>query len=142
MNKILILTATAVLLAACGSSNLPVSAKGSWNSVGKIHNGEIEVSYDTGSIVRQGNVVRLTDRKVIRDQQKMAFPQTPAYKAAITEWEFHCINRTNRPLNTRFYDTNGHLLSEQTFNSRIAPPTAIVPNMPSTELFNRACKRF
>ncbi|ULJ69530.1 hypothetical protein MIS45_01300 [Wielerella bovis] len=141
MKSTLTLIATALLLSACGSTHSPVAAKGSWTSVGKIQNGEIEVAYDTDSIVRQSQIVRLTDRKVVLDPQKTRFTQTPPYKAAITDWEFDCSKRTNRPLNTRFYDKNGTLLAQHGYTRSQVAPQAIAPNTPSFALFNIACKK-
>ena len=46
-----------ILLAACasdgGSKNPAMKAIGSWKEIGKINDGNIDVSYDTGSLKRQ-----------------------------------------------------------------------------------------
>ena len=87
--------AALALLAACagdGSSKNPaMKAQGSWKEIGKINEGNIDVSYDTGSLKRQGNTATLTDRKYVHKPSKESYRNTPEYKYAISQWMFQCM---------------------------------------------------
>lgn len=136
--KIIILSSISLLLAACASnSNTPETrAIGNWKTVGKIHSGNIEIAYDTGSITHHGKNTRLQDRKTVHDMSKENYLGTPSYKTAIAEWEFACSQRTHRIISARFWDNKGQLLAHQQYT---LSPMKIVTNTPSEALFQAAC---
>ena len=90
------------VLAACAKpspeNKVVLDAQGSWRSVGKLHGGNMEVFYDTGSLQQQGNTVSLRSRLVVRDTDKEPYLDTPHFKIAVNEWQMNCRSPT-RPHN-------------------------------------------
>ena len=84
------------LLAACAKpspeNKVVLDAQGSWRSVGKLHGGNMEVFYDTGSLQKQGNTVSLRSRLVVRDMDKEPYLDTPHFKIAVNEWQHRACN--------------------------------------------------
>lgn len=147
--------ATSVLLAlfltACGTTqssqsnpaNPPVSqllnAKGKWQSLGKISNGNMEVSYDTGSLHVTQGIIQIRSRTVVRDMEKENFINTPDYKTAVGEWEMVCAKQTYRLQSMSFFDVKRNVLAQHSYTHQQTPPMPIQPNSPAKALFDVAC---
>ena len=131
------------ILNACSSLPNEPSAQaiGSWQSIGNIHNNNINVAYDSGSVKKSGAVASLRDRKIVDDMSKENYINLPEYKTAIAEWEFHCINKTYQIKKAEFWDKNGQSLGTQTYTGNLyVAPASIVNNTPTERLFKIAGK--
>jgi len=113
--------AALALLAACagdGSSKNPaMKAQGSWKEIGKINEGNIDVSYDTGSLKRQGDTATLTDRKYVHKPSKESYRNTPEYKYAISQWAFQCDARNFRITQAQFFNDKGVSLAKHQYSA-------------------------
>ena len=109
------------LLTACagdGSSKNPaMKAQGSWKEIGKINEGNIDVSYDTGSLKRQGDTATLTDRKYVHKPSKENYRNTPEYKYAISQWAFQCDARNFRITQAQFFNDKGVSLAKHQYSA-------------------------
>ncbi|EEP66916.1 surface-adhesin E family protein [Kingella oralis] len=135
--------AALALLAACagdGSSKNPaMKAQGSWKEIGKINEGNIDVSYDTGSLKRQGNTATLTDRKYVHKPSKESYRNTPEYKYAISQWMFQCDARTYRTTQTEFFNDKGKSLAKHQYSASQTRYETALPDTPAASLLNIAC---
>lgn len=140
MNKFLT-AAALLLLAACATTPTTPDARaiGQWQNIGNIKNGNIAVSYDTGSLKKQGNTATLRDRKIVKDMDDENYLDLPRYKTAISEWTFHCTNRTYRITSAKYWDGRGQLITQHQYGSQIRPAT-IVADSPAESLFKTACR--
>lgn len=127
-----------ILVTAC--QTVPTdSTHQTWQELSKIHQNNINIAYDPHSIKVQGDTVSISDRKIVVDTKKENYLNTPPFKTAIGEWEFHCRNRTYRLTQIAFWDTKGQSQGKYTFTPSQTQPTHIIPNSPSEQLFNLAC---
>lgn len=131
------------ILTAC-SSNGPhvknlMAAQGHWQNINRIHNGNIEISYDSGSLKKQGNTVSIRDRKIVRDTNKETYYDTPNYKIAISDWEFHCTQQTYRLVALQFWDNKKNEIAKYQYTSNQIQPMPIMQNTPTQALFDIAC---
>lgn len=147
-SKSLFLAACTLFVAACGSTKSTphtpsqshaLNAHGTWKSIGKLHGGNMEIAYDTGSLNVQADSILLRNRVVVRDMSKENFLNTPQYKTAVSEWEFSCAKRTYRVLQTHFFDTKKQLLAQHHYTPISTPAQPIQTNTPSQVLFDIAC---
>lgn len=142
MKKLLTFASLCLLNACVSLPNSPAAqAIGSWQDIGNIHNNNISIAYDTGSITRNGNTASLRDRKIVNDMGQENYINLPEYKTSVAEWEFHCRNRTYRIKQAEFWGKNGKTLGEQIYSGSLSvAPAKIVPNTPAERLFQIACK--
>lgn len=143
MKKIL-LAASLLLLAACAATpNEPkdpsARAFGEWRDIGYIHNNNIVLAYDTGSLKVEGSNVSLRERKMVQKTEQENYLNLPEYKTAISEWEMDCGKRTYRLKNSQFWDKNGQAQAQHAYTAKQVPPMAIVKNTPTERLFDIAC---
>ena len=140
--------ATALLLSACAGdgpvqSKLPddpaAKALGIWKDLGDIRDGNIRAAYDTGSIKRSGDTVRLRDRKIVLKPEKESDHNTPRFQTAIGEWELDCKKRTFRLLEIHLWDENKKLVSHRKYTAAQAPARPVVPNSPALKQLELAC---
>lgn len=141
MNKLFPAAAAALALAACSSTPDTPDARaiGQWQSLGNIQNHNIAVSYDTGSLKKQGAAVRIRDRKIVKDTDAENYLDLPRYKTAISEWEIHCANKTYRILSAKYWDGRGEVLAQHDYGGSIRP-AAVVAGSPAQSLFEAACR--
>lgn len=141
----LITALTAIILTACaGMSGRPSysvpAMSGTWQDIGAINQRNIVVAYEKGSIRRNGDIAYLRDRKIVVNPNEESYTDTPKYKIAVSDWEFHCKNRSYRLSSVKFLDEQGKLIGENHFS-----PTQI-RHMPfnngtiAEKQFNIACK--
>lgn len=142
MKKVLVVTTT-LLLAACASAPKDPSAKalGVWQEIGKIHNNNMILAYDTGSLKVQGNTISLRERKIVQKTEQENYLNLPEFKTAVSEWEFDCVKRTYRIKNAEYWDKNGKNIAQQQYSANQVPAMAIVNNTPTEKLFQIACKK-
>ena len=132
-----------LFLAACGGNSVPDTSTvpGKWHSIGRIHEGNIEVSYDLNSVKRQNQIATLRDRKIVRDPSLERFTDTPVYKTAEGEWEFNCQNRSYRLLKLQLWDMKKNIVAQHEYsNMNQLRPMLIVRDTPTQALFDVACK--
>lgn len=132
-----------LLLAACTSTPKDPSAKaiGSWREIGKIHQGNIAIAYDTGSLKKQGRTAGLRERKIVQKTEQENYLNLPEFKTAVSEWEFDCTKNTYRVKSSEFWDKSGKDITQQNYSAAQVPAMAVVKNTPSESLFNIACKK-
>ena len=132
-----------ILLAACasdgGSKNPAMKAIGSWKEIGKINDGNIDVSYDTGSLKRQGNTATLTDRKYVHKPSKENYRNTPEYKYAISQWAFQCDTRNFRITQAQFFNDKGASLAKHLYSGSQTRYESALHDTPAASLLNIAC---
>ena len=132
-----------ILLAACasdgGSKNHAMKAIGSWKEIGKINDGNIDVSYDTGSLKRQDNIATLTDRKYVHKPSKENYRNTPEYKYAISQWSFQCDSRHFRVTQAQFFNDKGASLAKHQYSASQTRYESALPDTPAASLLNIAC---
>lgn len=140
MNKLLPLSLL-ILLAACSSTPDTPDARaiGQWQSIGNIKNNNIMVYYDTGSLKKQGSTAIVRDRKIVKNMDDENYLDLPRYKTAISEWEFHCTNRTYRLISAKYWDGRGEITAQHQYGNKIRP-AAIVAGSPTEILFHAACR--
>ncbi|SSY70352.1 surface-adhesin E family protein [Alysiella crassa] len=135
-----------VLLAACGGGggapnmkNVP-SIAGSWKNLGSTSNGNLVASYDSGSIRRNGDLAYLRDRKIVVNPDQERYSGTPRYKVAVSDWEFHCRNRSFRLTAVQFFDEKGKILSQERYTTNPIPPMPIARGTIAEKQLGIACK--
>lgn len=135
------LTLTALWLAACASAPKEPSAQatGAWKDIGAIHQGNITIAYDTGSLNIQGNKATLRERKIVQQPKNENYLNLPEFKTAVGEWEFQCKQRTYRLIKMDFWDNHGKIIAQHNYLPGEVPAAAIVPNTPTEKLFAIAC---
>lgn len=142
IKQFLVLCSTAILVACSSNGSFnknSMAAQGHWQNINRIHNGNIEISYDTGSLKKQGNTVSIRDRKIVRDTDKETYHDTPNYKIAIGDWEFHCTQRTYRLVALQFWDNKKNEIAKHQFAPNEIPSMPIMQNTPTQALFDIAC---
>lgn len=140
--KKLLPAAALLLLAACASTPDTPDARalGQWKNIGNIKNSNIAVSYDTGSLKKQGNIALVRDRKIVKDMDDENYLDLPRYKTAISEWELNCSNRTYRITSAKYWDGRGQLVAQHQYSRTQIRPAAIVAGSPAESLFQAACR--
>lgn len=134
-----------LVLAACGSSgsshlkNVPTIA-GTWHNLGSGNQGNLVVSYDSGSLRRNGDLAYLRDRKIVVNPDIERYVGTPRYKVAVSDWEFHCRNKSFRLTATQFFDERGSVLSQNRYTANPIPPMPISQGTIADKQFGIACK--
>lgn len=149
--KKLVLSSLVLLLAACASNtssekasmpdDLSAKALGIWKEVGNIHDNNITVFYDTGSLNAQGNIVNLRERKIVVKTEQENYLNLPEFKTVISEWAFDCVKRTYRVKNAHFWDSRGKVQGQQQYDAANVPAMAVVASSPSERLLNIACNK-
>lgn len=146
MKNIVLLAIVSVVLTACGSSGksgvssaIPPMA-GSWQHLGATNNGNVLVSYDTASIRKNGDFTLLRDRKIVVNPALEKYADTPRYKIAVNDWEFHCRNRSYRLAATQFLDEKGTILSAQRFTPVEIRPMPISGGTIAQKQFDLVCR--
>ena len=141
MKKTALTAAILLALTAFATKQTPdMRAKGSWQSIGKINDSNIEVSYDTGSISRQGSEAYIRDRKTVSSPSKESYRDTVEYKTVISRWAFQCPAQTFRITEAQFFDHKGKTLAKQQYTAQTAPAQRIMPDTPAQTLAGLACK--
>lgn len=138
-----------LLLAACSttapkpkySTQSEPNTKGSWKTIGRIHEGNIEIAYDTQSIERVGDIAYVRDRKIVRDQKIEAYHTLPSYKTAIAKWAFYCNQHTFRLENVVFWDNQKQIIAQLTYAANNMRPMLIVRDTPTQTLFDIVCTK-
>ena len=140
MKKPALTAAILLLLTACATKQPPdMRAKGSWQSIGKINDSNIEVSYDTGSISRQGSEAYIRDRKTVSSPSKESYRNTPEYKYAISQWAFQCDARNFRITQAQFFNDKGVSLAKHQYSAGQTRYETALPDTPAASLLNIAC---
>lgn len=137
----------ALILAACGGGgsgtpkikNVP-SIAGSWHNLGSSNQGNLVASYDTGSLRRNGDLAYLRDRKIVVNPEQERYVGTPRYKVAVSDWEFHCRNKSFRLTAVQFFDEKGKILSQERYTTNPIPPMPISRGTIAEKQFTIACK--
>ena len=141
--KWLVWATAAGLLAACAKpspeNKVVLDAQGSWRSVGKLHGGNMEVFYDTGSLQKQGNTVSLRSRLVVRDTDKEPYLDTPHFKIAVNEWQMNCRGNTVRVTSSHFFDSKKQLLAKHEYSAQDTAAVKPQPDTPAQSLWQAAC---
>lgn len=141
------LTLISLLLTACASNNLspmptytapPMS--GTWKDLGTINHNNIVVAYDTGSIRKNGDTAQLRDRKIIVNPAQEAYADTPPYKIAVSDWEFHCKNRSYRLASVQFLDDRGALIKRESYTPTEIRPMPLNQGTIAEKQFNVVCR--
>lgn len=143
--KHLSVLSAALLLAACagttsGPSYTAPAMSGTWKDIGFIHNNNIVVGYETGSIRRNGQIALLRDRKIVINPALENYQGTPRYKIAVGDWEFHCSNRSYRLASVQFLDERGALIGQEHFTATQIRPMPLRGNMVAQKQFDVACR--
>lgn len=137
-------TAMAFLLTACAGNKVPdykaPTMNGTWKDIGRIHQNNIVVSYETSSVRKVGETGYLRGRKIVIDPRKEAYEDTPRYKIAVGDWEFHCKNRTYRLASLQFLDERGVLIKQVDFTPTQIRHMPLTSNTISEKQFKIACK--
>ena len=135
-----------LVLAACGSNgtsqavrNAPKGA-GSWKPLGNVNNGNIVVSYDAGSLKKNGNLAWLRDRKIVINPQRERYSDTPYFKVAVSDWEFNCKNHSFRLTAVQFLDDKGKIVSQERYTTNPIPPMPIQRGTMADRQFAVACR--
>lgn len=138
---------TALLLCACAGNSTQSAIKnapkvaGSWQNLGSISNGNIIVSYDAGSLTKNGELVRMRDRKIVVNPNEERYVGTPrSYKVAVSDWEFNCRNRSYRLTAVQFLDERGNIVSQENYAKNPIPPMPISAGTIAEKQFNVACR--
>ena len=137
-NSLSILKAAAIftlLLTACETTNV----SGSWVNLGTISNGNIKVSVDKNSIRNNGSIVTFRDQKLIHRMKEERFVNTPAYKKAIGNWEFHCKNKTYRLTALQLFDERGQIVSNQSYTAANLRPMSIMNGTITEKQYELVC---
>ena len=141
--KWLVWAMAAGVLAACAKpspeNKVVLDAQGSWRSVGKLHGGNMEVFYDTGSLQKQGNTVSLRSRLVVRDTDKEPYLETPHFKIAVNEWQMNCRGNTVRVTSSHFFDSKKQLLAKHEYSAQDTAAAKPQPDTPAQSLWQAAC---
>lgn len=141
------LTLTSLLLAACTSNTLspmptytapPMS--GTWKDLGTINHNNIVVAYDMGSIRKNGDTAQLRDRKIIVNPAQESYVNTPPYKIAVSDWEFHCKNRSYRLAAVQFLDDHGSLIKRESYTPTEIRPMPLNQGTIAEKQFNVVCR--
>lgn len=147
MKNIALLAISALILTACGSSGTTSSVSaaippmaGSWQHLGATNNGNILVSYDTASVRKNGDFTLLRDRKIVINPALEKYINTPHYKIAVNDWEFHCRNRSYRLAATQFLDDKGKILSAARFTPVEIRPMPISGGTIAQKQFELVCR--
>lgn len=146
LKNIVLLSLLTAFLTACGTSASPnISSAippmaGSWKHLGATNNGNILVSYDTASIRKNGDFTLLRDRKIVINPALEKFTNTPHYKIAVNDWEFHCRNRSYRLAATQFLDEKGKIVSAQRFTPVQIRPMPISSGTIAQKQFELVCR--
>jgi hypothetical protein len=142
----ILLASLAVVLAACGGSgakkvtaNIPPMA-GAWQHLGATNNGNVLISYDTASVRKNGDFMLLRDRKIVVNPALEKYTNTPRYKVAVNDWEFHCRNQSYRLAATQFLDENGKILLAQRFTPVEIRPMPISAGSVSQKQYALVCR--
>lgn len=143
-SRLLPVAFTILLLSACAGSNMPAytapAMSGTWKDIGTIANNNIVVAYETGSVQRTGDQARLRDRKIVVNPAKEAYIGTPRYKVAVSDWEFHCKNRSYRIAVVRYLDESGKHLREDRFSATAIRHMPLTVGTIAEKQFKIACK--
>lgn len=89
----------------------------------------------------QGNTISLRERKIVNKPEQENYLDLPEFKTSVSEWEFHCNNRTYRLKSSKFWDKFGKEQTQQQYSISQVPPMAIVKNTPAERLFEIACNK-
>lgn len=144
--KYSIICLAVTLLAGCPSSGVSPNLKnvpsiaGSWKNLGSINNGNMVASYDASSIRRNGDLAYLRDRKIVINPDQERYSGTPRYKVAVSDWEFHCRNRSFRLTAVQFFDEKGRILSQERYTANPIPPMPIARATIAEKQLGIACK--
>lgn len=144
MKKTLPAFASALLLAACAGTGTPSYTappmSGTWKDIGFTKGNNIVVGYETGSIRKNGDIARLRDRKIVINPALEQYQDTPRYKIAVSDWEFHCRNRSYRLAAVQFLDERGGLISQEQFSQTQIRHMPLSRNTIAEKQFNVACR--
>lgn len=147
MKNIVFLTLSALILTACGGTSSPAGISpavppmaGSWQHLGATHNGNILISYDTASVRKSGDFTLLRDRKIVINPALEKYNDTPHYKIAVNDWEFHCRNRSYRLAATQFLDDKGKILLANRFTPVEIRPMPISNGTIAQKQFELICR--
>lgn len=145
-NSILLFCMTWILAACVGggapkqmAASVPPMA-GSWQHLGATNNGNVLVSYDTASVRKNGDFMLLRDRKIVINPALEKYDNTPRYKVAVNDWEFHCRNQSYRLAATQFLDDNGKVLLAQRFTPVDIRPMPISNGSISQKQYALVCR--
>lgn len=136
--------ALTLMLVACGGGaspdlkNVP-SISVTWKNLGNLNQGNLIASYDAGSLRRKGDLAYLRDRKIVINPSLERFSGTPRYKVAVSDWEFHCRNRSFRLTAVQFLDEKGNIVSQERYTTNPIPPMPISSGTIAEKQFAVAC---
>ncbi|MDO5356171.1 MAG: hypothetical protein Q4E77_01585 [Conchiformibius sp.] len=144
MKKTLPAFAAALLLAACAGTGTPSYTappmSGTWKDIGFTKGNNIVVGYETGSIRKNGDIARLRDRKIVINPALEQYQDTPRYKIAVSDWEFHCKNRSYRLAGVQFLDERGVMIGQEHFSPTQIRPMPLNGNSIAQRQFDIACR--
>lgn len=101
--------------------------------------GAVMVQFDTGSIVREGDVARAWDKAVYPRDQVLGSGDV-AYRSMRTLVGYHCVLRTSLPLARVFFTEDGREIARTNLEGvELSQP--VVPDSPRARMLEKACAK-
>ncbi|MCS4534293.1 surface-adhesin E family protein [Neisseria montereyensis] len=129
----------ALWVAACSTTGMENVVGSSWSSIGTTSDGNIKAYIDKNSISKNGNLVTFRDRKVVVDQDKERYVNTPRYKTAIGTWEMHCANKTYRLTALQLLDERGTVVVNENYTAVDLRPMSVMNGSVTEKQFEQVC---